>query len=103
MSKRRPDLPTVSVSDHAVLRWLERIEGVDIDGLRARIARSAEVGVAFGAGVVVVSGGKLILEGDVVVTVLRPRHVRRQELGRFEISIDGDIAPRRRPKGRPRS
>ena len=98
MNKRRR--PTVAVTDHAVLRWLERVERVDIAGLRAQIAASAEVGVAFGAAIVVVSGGKLVLEGETVVTVLRPQHVRRAELGELEISIDGDIASRRKAKRR---
>jgi len=93
MTERRP---TAAVSDHALLRWLERVEGLDIADLRARIARSAEVGLAYGASIVVVAGGKLILEGDVVVTVLRPHHTRRQELGKIAIEIDGDIAARRR-------
>ncbi len=99
MTKRR--LP-ISVSDHAVLRWLERVEGLDIAGLREQIARSAAVGLAYGSRVVVVSGGKIILEGETVVTVLRPQHARRDLLGEIEISISGDIASRRKPKGRRR-
>ncbi len=97
MTKRRA--PTVSVTDHAIVRWLERVERLDVEGLREQIARSAAVGLAYGASVVVVCGGKIILEGETVVTVLRPAHVRRDELGKVEVSIAGEIASRRRPKG----
>ncbi len=97
MTKRRS---TVLVSDHAVLRWLERVEGLDIAALRNQIAASAAVGLAYGSRVVVVAGGKLILEGETVVTVLRPQHVRSELIGEIEISICGDIASRRRPKRR---
>jgi hypothetical protein len=96
MSKRRP----ISVSDHALVRWLQRVEGLDVEALRDQIAASAAVGVAYGARIVVVSGGKLILDepGESVVTVLRPDHVRRQEAGICEISVFDEISSRRRPK-----
>lgn len=100
MTKRRPAGPIVT--DHAIVRWLERVEGLDVVALREQIARSAAVGLAFGSRIVVVSGGKLILEGATVVTVLRPAHTRREHLGEIEIEIAGDIASRRRPKGRRR-
>ena len=100
MTKHRA--PTVSVTDHAIVRWLERVEGLDVATLREQIARSAAVGLAFGSRIVVVSGGKLILEGETVVTVLRPAHTRREHLGEIEVSIAGEIASRRRPKGRRR-
>ncbi len=96
--------PPIAVSDHAVVRWFERVEGRDIEALREQIAASAAVGVAHGARIVVVSGGKLILDelGQTVITVLRPDHVRLQERGRCVVTTSGEIASRRRPKGRRR-
>ena len=63
--------PLIHVTDHAVTRWFERVERYDIDGLRAYLARAAEVGLELGASVVVVPRAKLILADDRVVTVLR--------------------------------
>lgn len=70
MTKR----PTVQVTDHAILRYLERVEGWDIAGLRNQLARSASVGLVYGARVVVIAGGKLVLQEDRVVTVLAHAH-----------------------------
>lgn len=58
------------VSDHAVIRYLERVWGVDIDGLRKRIERKAQPGVDLGACAVNVGDHKFVLDGPVVTTVL---------------------------------
>lgn len=36
----------VRVTDHAILRWLERVEGVDVDAIRHRIARAVRKSLA---------------------------------------------------------
>lgn len=97
MSKRRTIIP---VSDNAVLRWLERVERVDVEGLRDQLSRSAEVGLAYGAGAVVVSGGKLILKDGVVATVIRREDHPNYLNGVLIAEIDGDVGSRRRPKRR---
>lgn len=84
------------VTDHALLRWLERVEGLDLDGLRKQIAAHARVGERWGAKSVVVGGGKLVLTDGVVVTVLRRDHVRADLVGVLEIEMDGAIAVTRR-------
>lgn len=65
MTRRRP----IPVTDHAVLRWLERVEGLDIAALRASIGRSGAVGAEHGATFVVVPGAKLVVADGRVVTV----------------------------------
>ena len=57
------------VTDHAVLRYLERVYGVDIAGVRKRIARDAEQGCEAGAGAIIVDGTRYVLEGYNVITV----------------------------------
>jgi len=99
MTRRTP----ISVTDHAVVRWLERVEGFDVAALRRQIAASAAVGLAHGAAIVVVAGGKLILDGDVVVTVLRPTQVSSAEIGRLQIEIAAEIEIYRRAKRRRRT
>lgn len=66
------------ISDHAVLRYLERIKGIDIDAIRAEMATpGVEVAPRLGCVTVVMSNGaRLKLTGDVVSTVHRPRRVK---------------------------
>jgi hypothetical protein len=64
----------ILVSDHAVLRWLERVEGYDIESLRADIARIAAIGIAHRAPVVIVGRGKVVMnEASTAVLTVLPR------------------------------
>lgn len=65
--------PLPSVPDHAVLRYLERAKGVDIDAVRRHIAGLVQRGVNAHGDAVVVEGVKFVLRGNVVVTVLDKR------------------------------
>lgn len=60
----------INVTDHAVLRYLQRRHQIDIEGLRRHMAGLAARGVEAGASGVIVEGVKLVLQGTVVVTVL---------------------------------
>lgn len=62
--------PRARASDHAVIRYLERVYKVNIDGLRKRIERQAQQGVDVGACAVNVGDHKFVLDGSVVTTVL---------------------------------
>lgn len=65
---------SIFVSDHAVLRYLERAHGVDIQAIRAHLAGRAATAADLGAIAVKIEGVKLVLRGRVLVTVL-PRNV----------------------------
>lgn len=98
---RRP----IPVTDHALIRWLERVEGLDIAALRVEIGRSGAVGVEFGATFVVVPGGKLVVAEGRVVTVY-PRDALETRLDTIEtaepiVSLQS-ITPIRRRKRRRR-
>lgn len=69
--KRRPALP--SVTDHAMLRYLERTQGVDIAAIRRHIAGRVARGVEHGGSAVIVEGVKFVLVENRVVTVLDRR------------------------------
>lgn len=58
----------VQVSDHAVLRFLERHHGIDVEHVRALIGQCCERGVEAGAPVVRVGKARFLLRGRVVVT-----------------------------------
>ncbi len=62
--------PRVQVSDHAVLRYLERAGGFDIERLRQQIGHRVEAGHQAGASSVIVDGVAFVIVGDVVVTTL---------------------------------
>lgn len=62
---------SVRVTDHAVLRYLEREHGLDVDAVRNHIAGLAATGVQLEAISVKVERVKLVLCGETVVTVLK--------------------------------
>jgi len=100
MTKRRRP---VEVTDHAVLRFLERAARFQIATLREAIAGCADVGRRHGARIVVVGGVKLVLSRDLsrVVTVLR----RDQPHSDFvtPIEVEASISIGRARKRRRRS
>lgn len=64
------------ISDHAVLRFLERVKGVDIEAIRAEMQTpTLAVADEFGAPVLIGRNGeRLVIRGGVVVTVLAKGH-----------------------------
>lgn len=78
---KRP-APLPSVPDHAVLRYLQRAKGVDIEAVRRHIADLVKRGVEKQGDAVVVEGVKFVLRDNVVVTVLDRRwHLQKRETG----------------------
>lgn len=75
------------VSDHAVLRFLERECGLDVESLRGAIAAVTERGSALGAPIVKVGGARFVLVDGVVVTVLV--HGRRPRLAQLKQAMKG--------------
>ena len=77
MSKPAVQIPTVQISDHALLRYLERVGGFDIEGLRASIASRITPLVVTATQTVVIDGNRFLVKpgacGPVVVTVLEKR------------------------------
>ncbi|MDG3575996.1 hypothetical protein P7F60_06345 [Rhizobium sp. YJ-22] len=63
----------ISVTDHAVIRYLERAHDFDTGRIRAHIERVVSRGVALGASGVIFEGVKFVLVGDRVVTCV-PLH-----------------------------
>lgn len=62
------------VSDHAVLRYLERVKGVDIEAIRAELTSPLiAVAVEQGCSTILRHDCQLKLQGDVVSTVLPKR------------------------------
>jgi hypothetical protein len=68
------------VSDHAVLRYLERVKGIDVEAVRAEIARAPiDTAAAIGCDTIKLgNGARLKLQGDVVQTVYTAEMTRGQ-------------------------
>lgn len=68
------------VSDHAVLRYLERVKGLDIEAIRAELTSPMiDQAAAFGCDTIIRGdGSRFKLHGDIVATVLpAPKRGRR--------------------------
>jgi len=59
-------------SDHAVLRYLERVKGIDIEAVRAEMMTAPiDQAAAFGCDTIIRGdGSRFKLHGDIVATVL---------------------------------
>lgn len=78
------------VTDHAVIRYLERVHGIDIDAYRAEIAEKVAVGVKLRASGVVIDGYRYVL-ADCHVTTVSPVK-GDQRLPRMRADDEGDRA-----------
>jgi len=61
--------PIAIVTDHAVLRYLERVMLVDVEALRCRIGQRVDRAVSVGASAVIVDGFRYALREGYVTTV----------------------------------
>ncbi len=59
------------VTDHAIIRYLERQWGVDIAGLKYRIGRRADLALDTGATAVNVDGLHYVIQDGCVVSVTK--------------------------------
>ena len=63
--------PIIPISDHAVLRYLERVIGVDIEAVRRDIRRKVDLVTAYpGASGILVDGFRYVLAAGAVITVI---------------------------------
>ena len=81
--------PRTHVTDHAVLRYLERVAGMDIEALRRRIGHAVEGAIEHEAAGVVIDGFTYMVRqtevGPLVVTIQRqkrPLHLGRKRRAR---------------------
>lgn len=77
-----------TVTDHAVLRYLERVAGLDVERVRREIGRRVDRGAELGASGVVVDGIRYVLSpmGSVITVMIASReelrHPSRGRIGR---------------------
>ncbi|EGJ20098.1 hypothetical protein RSWS8N_18099 [Cereibacter sphaeroides WS8N] len=78
--------PGLIITDHSIVRYLERVGGFDLDRLRREIAQRLQAAADAGAAAVVIEGHAYVIRhddprGPAVTTVLPvrpdlPRHVQ---------------------------
>lgn len=68
MTQRRPQ-----VSDHAMVRYLERVIGIDVAGHRRDLEARLTQAVDLGASALISDGQRYVLIGEVLITVT-PAH-----------------------------
>lgn len=59
-----------TVSDHALIRYIERVHGIDIEHIRSSLLDKAALGIKTGAASVRVDDCTLVIKGSTVVTVM---------------------------------
>lgn len=65
------------VSDHAVLRYLERVKGIDVEAICTELSSPmVDTAAAFGCDTVLRHDCQMKLHGDIVATVLPKRGKR---------------------------
>lgn len=73
----------IFVSDHAILRYLERAHGLDVDAVRRHLSGRLVTGARLGAVGVTIDNVKLVLQhhdqGTTVVTALLPNWPSRSD------------------------
>lgn len=68
--------PRLSVTDHAVIRYLERVRGFDVEAVRREIGHIVDIAEPHEAACSVISGGhRYIISENRVITVT-PQHQR---------------------------
>lgn len=66
--------PIVRVTDHAVLRYLERVKGVDVEALRAEIGRTVDLALEHPGANGVCHGGFVYRLQRATVVTITPQH-----------------------------
>ena len=60
--------PIATVSEHAVLRYLERVKGVDVEAARLELGLKVDAAIEAGAVATISDGIRYVLDGDHVIT-----------------------------------
>lgn len=72
----------IRVTDHAVLRYMERAMGLQVETVREHILETCVHAAAFGAVAVKAEGLKFVIQDNVVVSVVPDRLPGKQDVAR---------------------
>lgn len=86
------DAMVPTISDHALLRYIERIHGVDVEAMKsALLTETVVLAIKAGATAVKSPAGTMVIKGSTVVTFLDPemRPKRKTQRGMREVDDEG--------------
>lgn len=66
-----------TVSDHALLRYIERVHGIEIEEIRSWLLEKADAAIRLGAYAVQLQDCRLVIKGATVVTVVTEEKVEK--------------------------
>jgi hypothetical protein len=79
LEKRLRPADKPMITDHALLRYIERVLGVDVAGLRAEILNPNVIAaIAGGASSITKDGVKFVVKGNALVTVIDAKTPQRK-------------------------
>ncbi len=62
----------IHITDHAILRYIERVMGIDVDAVRAQVAETVAIADEHDTCIAVTKDGfRYVLVGDTLVTIRR--------------------------------
>lgn len=76
-----------TISDHAVLRYLERVHGLDVESIRSAMAQACARGVAAGAPSIRIDNTRFINREGNIVTVITTGMVLHYD---FLVRVQGE-------------
>lgn len=79
----------VQISDHALVRWLERVEGLDMEAWRAKLAEIAQPYADLKVKHAFVGGVWLVFQDNALVTVTPTKPVRDSYVKHDRHSVNG--------------
>lgn len=89
LAKRMRSAPEPRMSDHALLRYIERIMEIDVEALRLEVMTdSVKSALKMGASGVTVNGVKMVAKDGVIVTVLSENMRPKKRTSRGWIDMD---------------
>lgn len=77
--------PCVQVTDHAVVRYLERVGGFDIAALRAEIARRCDPAYSIGASSIIIEGFAFLIGDGKVITVVHASTMKKRRIRQLAV------------------
>lgn len=80
-----------TISDHALLRYIERVHGIDVDAMKAELLTPALVqAIKLGASGMKVADGTFVIKGSTVITFLAPEMRPKHRTQRGLVAEDAD-------------
>lgn len=92
--KKTAPKPKPTISEHALLRFIERVLGFDVESIRRRVMTEGVVSaMEKGATAVTIEGVRFIVRNNTIVTTVdKPDRKKMQKQGRRPEPVDGGTA-----------